>query len=122
MNINRSSMASYGYAPPTRVFEAAGAGACLLCDEWPGVEQCFEPGKEILVMRSAEDVVEALTRYDDVARRRIGIAFRERALRDHTYAQRARDIESALQHCLSKKALPAALTAPQEASVTGDLA
>jgi spore maturation protein CgeB len=26
LNINRQSMASYGYSPPTRIFEAAGAG------------------------------------------------------------------------------------------------
>lgn len=123
MNINRTSMASYGFAPPTRVFEAAGAGACLLCDEWPGIDHFFAPGKEILVIRTAEDVADALTQYDDVARRRIGSAFRERALRDHTYAQRARDILSALEECLSKRALPTALrAAPQEASVAGDLA
>ena len=36
MNINRASMAKSGFSPPTRVFEVAGAGTCLLCDDWPG--------------------------------------------------------------------------------------
>ena len=61
MNINRASMAaSFGFSPPTRVFEVAGAGTCLLCDDWPGIDDCFEPGSEILVVKTAEDVVEAL--------------------------------------------------------------
>ena len=100
MNINRSSMASFGFSPPTRVFEVAGAGGCLLCDNWPGIEDCFEPGKEILVIQSAQDVVDALHRYSPARRRRIGDAFRARALRDHTYAQRAAQAEQAFEECL----------------------
>jgi spore maturation protein CgeB len=99
MNINRSSMANSGFSPPTRVFEVAGAGACLLCDDWPGIADCFEPEEQILVVRSAEDVVDALVRHDDTARRRIGAALRLRALRDHTYAQRAAQAEQAFLVC-----------------------
>ena len=104
MNINRSSMASFGFSPPTRVFEVAGAGTCMLCDEWPGIEDCFTPPKEIIVVRSAEDVLHALRNYDPAARRRIGEAFHSRALRDHTYAQRAAQAEEALMECLQYKA------------------
>lgn len=100
MNINRASMAQSGFSPPTRVFEVAGAGTCLLCDDWPGVDDCFEPNKEILVIRSAQDVIGALTAYDDAARRQIGRAFHNRALRDHTYAQRALQAEQAFRHCM----------------------
>src|SRR5690606_14948400 len=46
LNINRDSMARTGYSPPTRVFEAAGAGACLIMDRWDGAEQFVEPGRE----------------------------------------------------------------------------
>jgi spore maturation protein CgeB len=49
LNINRESMARTGFSPPTRVFEAAGAAACLITDAWTGVEHFFEPGREILV-------------------------------------------------------------------------
>jgi spore maturation protein CgeB len=104
MNINRASMAQSGFSPPTRVFEVAGAGTCLLCDDWPGIDDCFEPGSEILVVKTAEDVVAALKEHDDAARRRIGEAFRERALRDHTYAQRAAQAEAAFEHCLQTRA------------------
>lgn len=104
MNINRASMAMSGFSPPTRVFEVAGAGTCLLCDDWPGIDDCFAPGEEILVVKNAEDVVASLARYDDAARRRIGTAFRARALRDHTYAQRATQADAAFRHCLAFRA------------------
>jgi spore maturation protein CgeB len=102
MNINRSSMANTGFSPPTRVFEVAGAGACLLCDDWPGIEDCFEPGEEILVIKTADDVVEALARYGKAERQGIGAAFRRRALRDHTYARRAAQAEKAFLLCSSR--------------------
>jgi spore maturation protein CgeB len=53
LNINRDSMADVGFSPPTRVFEAAGAGACLITDKWLGIEKFFEPGREILVAENA---------------------------------------------------------------------
>jgi spore maturation protein CgeB len=96
LNINRASMASSGFSPPTRIFEAAGSGSCLLCDDWPGIADCFEPGREILVVRSAEDVISALRTHDRAAAGSIGAAFRARALRDHTYAQRAVLLDRAL--------------------------
>ncbi len=105
LNINRASMANSGFSPPTRIFEAAGSGSCLLCDDWPGIEDCFEPGKEILVVRSPQDVVEALRSYDDSAARRIGAAFRARALRDHTYAQRAVQVDAALRSAMQSRSV-----------------
>lgn len=95
MNINRSSMANTGFSPPTRIFEAAGAGACLLCDDWPGIEHCFEPEKELLIIRTAQDVADALDQYGPKHKRQIAEAFRARALRDHTYARRAEEVERA---------------------------
>lgn len=93
LNINRSSMASFGFSPPTRIFEVAGAGTCMLCDDWPGIEDCFVPDREILVVRTAADIVDALHRYNAEHRKRIGDAFRTRTLRDHTYARRAEQVE-----------------------------
>ena len=52
LNVSRDSMAAYGFSPATRVFEAAGAAACIITDAWEGIAQFFEPGREILV---AED-------------------------------------------------------------------
>jgi spore maturation protein CgeB len=119
MNINRASMADCGFSPPTRVFEAAGAGACLLCDDWPGIDDCFEPEKEILVIRTAQDVADALHCFSATDQRRIGTAFRERALRDHTYAQRAAQADAAFRSCLARRGTLLAQTAQGEPTLSG---
>lgn len=103
LNINRASMANSGFSPPTRVFEAAGAAACMLCDDWPGLDDCFAPDKEILVVRNSEDVVRQLHTHDAAATKRIGTAFHQRALRDHTYAQRAAQADEAIRYLKSKR-------------------
>jgi spore maturation protein CgeB len=94
LNINRESMAKVGFSPPTRVFEAAGAGACLITDFWTGIEQFFAPGKEILVASCAEDIVRLLKETSVEQSSVIGCAMRSRALRDHTYALRAREFHN----------------------------
>ena len=103
LNINRASMADFGFSPPTRVFEVAGAGTCLLCDDWPGIDDCFSPGTEILVVRTGQDVAAAMQRHDTAARKQIGQRFHERGLRDHTYAQRAAQADFAFRECLARR-------------------
>ena len=95
LNIARESMARYGWSPATRVFEAAAAGACMITDDWKGVEDFFEPGREILVAADGDEVIETLRGLDEATARRIGAAARRRALTDHTYADRAARFESA---------------------------
>src|SRR4051794_34499081 len=56
LNIARDSMAATGYSPATRVFEAAGAGACIITDAWEGIGLFLEPETEILVARDGTDV------------------------------------------------------------------
>ncbi|HYG21560.1 MAG TPA: glycosyltransferase [Verrucomicrobiae bacterium] len=93
LNVNRSSMARYGFSPPTRVFEAAGAGACLITDAWEGIEMFLEPGREVLVAGSGEEVAEHLRRLSPDESRRIGNAALQRVLSEHTYAHRAGQFE-----------------------------
>src|SRR5690606_19208894 len=64
LNISRDSMASYGFSPATRMFEAAGAGACVITDFWEGIPEFFEPQQEILVANSGEDVKNMLMLLD----------------------------------------------------------
>jgi len=97
LNINRESMAKVGFSPPTRVFEAAGAGACLITDAWQGVEQFFAPGREILVASSAEDIVSYLQQVPHSTSTEIGAAMRIRALREHTYQLRALKVDETLR-------------------------
>ncbi|PTY08086.1 hypothetical protein DB347_00420 [Opitutaceae bacterium EW11] len=97
LNINRESMARYGFSPPTRVFEAAGAGACLITDEWEGIEMFLEPGREVLVARNAEDVVRHLSELNPARAREIGQAALRRILAEHTYARRVEQLEQLLE-------------------------
>jgi spore maturation protein CgeB len=92
LNINRVSMAAYGFSPPTRVFEAAGAGACLITDAWEGIEQFLEPGREVLVARDGAEVAAHLAGLDSGRARAIGQAARARVLAHHTYDQRATEV------------------------------
>ncbi|HLK31659.1 MAG TPA: glycosyltransferase [Terriglobales bacterium] len=97
LNINRESMAKVGFSPPTRVFEAAGAGACVISDAWAGAETFFEPGREILLASAAEEIVHLLRTVDAAQARRIGDAMRARALREHTYRLRAQAVDAVLR-------------------------
>jgi spore maturation protein CgeB len=96
LNINRSSMARYGFSPPTRVFEAAGAGACLITDAWEGIELFLEPGREVLVATDGAAVINHLADLCPEQARRIGQAARRRVLAEHTYEQRADQLEQIL--------------------------
>ena len=80
------------------------AGACLVTDRWSGIEDFFEPGREILVADSAGEIVNYLRTVSAAAVRGIGARMRERALRDHTYELRAQQVDSILQTSLSRAA------------------
>lgn len=93
LNINRQSMADYGFSPPTRIFEAAGAGACMVTDAWEGIECFLKPGSECLVASSGAEVADILRSLDKTTAERIGRAARERILGAHTYLHRAEIVE-----------------------------
>ena len=96
LNVNRGSMARYGFSPPTRVFEAAGAAACLITDQWEGIEMFLEPGREVLVARDGAEVAELLATLSPERARAIGQAAFQRVTREHTYAHRADLLERVL--------------------------
>ena len=97
LNVSRESMAANGFSPATRVFEASGAGACLITDAWEGVELFLEPGEEVLVAASGAEVAALLEELDPERARAIGEAARRRVQREHTYARRAAEVERLLE-------------------------
>jgi spore maturation protein CgeB len=97
LNVSRESMARYGFSPPTRVFEAAGAGACLITDAWEGIELFLEPSNEVLVARDGAEVAAHLKRLDLREARVIGARARRRILDQHTYDRRAAQVERVLE-------------------------
>lgn len=96
LNISRESMARYGFSPATRVFEAAGAGACIISDAWEGIELFLEPGREILVAQNGLMVQEHLCQLTHNQARAIGNAAQKHILAEHTYAHRAAQLEELL--------------------------
>lgn len=96
LNISRDSMARFGFSPATRVFEAAGAGACIITDSWEGIDLFLKPSAEILVARDHHDVIELLGELSESRASSIGHAARRRILSEHTYASRVDQLEGLL--------------------------
>ena len=96
LNISRDSMARYGFSPATRVFEAAGAAACIITDAWEGIEMFLEPGSEVLVAHDHHDVVRHLVNLTKERAKTIGEAARRRILAEHTYDNRVDQLEKLL--------------------------
>ena len=97
LNVARDSMASIGFSPATRVFEAAGAAACLITDAWEGIEQFLTPDTEVLVARDGRDVADHLAALTAERARAIGEAALARVLAEHTYALRAVQVDALLR-------------------------
>jgi len=100
LNINRADMAVTGFSPPTRVFEAAGCGSCVVTDAWQGIETFLTPGAEVLVAGSAAELVGHLRTTSPESAQSIGAAARRRVLREHTYSTRAAQLEASLSGAL----------------------
>ena len=97
LNIARDSMADIGFSPATRVFEAAGAAACLITDAWEGIELFLEPDREVLVARDGRDVAEHVRSLTPQRAREIGAAALRRVLAEHTYAHRGAQVDALLR-------------------------
>ena len=102
LNVARDSMAHIGFSPATRVFEAAGAAACLITDAWEGIEQFLVPDKEVLVARDGQDVAEHLSALTTDKAEAIGRAALARVLAEHTYDLRAEQVHALFQEHVAK--------------------
>lgn len=103
LNVTRDSMAATGFSPATRVFEAAGAGACLITDDWTGIDLFLKPGEEVLVARDGQDVAQALATLTPERAAAIGQAGMRRILAEHTYDRRAVQLDAVLRQALAAK-------------------
>jgi spore maturation protein CgeB len=96
LSVSRQAMRVWGYTPSGRLFEAASCGTPVLTDPFPGVEDFFEPGQEILVADETHETESALDLCDSELAR-IGAAARERTLAQHTGDCRARQLVDACE-------------------------
>nr|WP_269141532.1 glycosyltransferase [Sphingomonas sp. IC-56] len=107
LNVARDSMANIGFSPATRVFEAAGAAACLITDAWEGIEQFLKPDEEVLVARDGQDVAEHLKALTPERARAIGDAALARVLAEHTYELRGHQVHAILTEQRARMSVPA---------------
>ncbi|HEY0776703.1 MAG TPA: glycosyltransferase [Gemmatirosa sp.] len=97
LNVHRDSMVANGWSPATRLFEAAGAGACQITDAWRGIEEFLEPGREVLVAADGAAVAAHVDALTPARAHEIGAAALRRVLAHHTYAHRAAQVEAVLE-------------------------
>jgi spore maturation protein CgeB len=103
LNVARDSMADIGFSPATRVFEAAGAAACLITDAWEGIELFLKPDAEVLVARDGKDVVEHVRTLTPERARAVGKAALKRVLAEHTYAHRGAEVDALLKREMASR-------------------
>jgi len=101
LNITREDMTAAGYSPSVRLFEAAACGTPIISDAWTGLDELFEPGREIFIVHSASDVIDLLNGTSPEEAASVGAAARERVLRHHTARHRAAELEFHLQSCIA---------------------
>lgn len=110
LNVTRADMIAAGWSPSVRLFEASLCGCPVISDVWEGLDQLFQPGKEILLARTTEDVIAALKGIAPARAHAIGQAARKRVLADHTAAVRAGELEQYVRQAAAEK--------PQRATTT----
>lgn len=94
LNVTRQAMLAAGWSPSVRLFEAAACAVPVVSDWWPGLDAFFVPGEEVLVARTADDVVQILGEADDDQLAAIAAAARRRVLAEHTAERRAEQLEA----------------------------
>jgi spore maturation protein CgeB len=93
LNLTRADMIAAGYSPSVRLFEAAACGTPIVSDAWDGIDEVLTPGREVLLARSAADVLAYVRDLPDEERLAIGARARARILAEHTAAHRAEELE-----------------------------
>jgi len=93
LNVTRADMARAGWSPSVRLFEAAACGTPVVSDPWAGLEAFFQPGREILVARTAREALAIVREMPERERVAMGRRARQRALAEHTAECRAEALE-----------------------------
>lgn len=100
LNLIPLSVGNAAFSPPASLFDAAGAGACVITNPWEGVETFFEPGCDILVARDASEIVDLLRTVDTALAREVGGAMRRWPYwSTRTPCRCAKPCDSPLQQC-----------------------
>jgi spore maturation protein CgeB len=93
LNLTRADMVAAGFSPSVRLFEAAACGTPIISDAWNGIETVLTPGSEVLLARSAAEVLGYIRDLPEADRLAIGDRARTRILAEHTAAHRVEELE-----------------------------
>ncbi len=101
--IVRGAHASAYASSSSRPFELASMGCCVVSNPYDGLQEWFEPKREMLTVHSAEEAIETYTWLlnNDTERESIGLAARERVLKEHTYRHRARRLKKIVEETIA---------------------
>lgn len=102
LNVTRAAMRASGYAPSVRLFEAAACGTPIVSDRWPGLDELFEPDREIVLADSAAEAIACIRDIPEERRRELGDSARRRVLAEHTAAHRAMELEDYVTECVGE--------------------
>lgn len=91
LNITRWSHASVYASSTMRPFELAAFGSCIVSQPYNGIEEWFEIGEELFMVRGEEEAIETYKRLldNEDEREKAGSRARERVLKQHTFKHRA---------------------------------
>ncbi|MFP4486925.1 MAG: glycosyltransferase [Campylobacterales bacterium] len=99
VSINVQSEAAGNSASNVRLYEIPGVGTCLLTDHKDDLEELFDIDKEVVSFNSKEealDKAEYLLKNPDIAKK-IGDSGQKRILKNHTYLNRAKELDAIIQ-------------------------
>jgi len=94
LNMTRRPHATVAGSSTARPFELASSGAAIVSNPHEGIDRWFEPGRELVVVESADEAVATYRELvaDPAQAEEMGRRARERVLDEHTYAHRARTL------------------------------
>ena len=107
ITLNIHSDLSLGETVNMRMFEATGAGTCLITDYYKNltpnqndnIRDLFEPDSEVLTFSSIDECIERVQYINEHPKERLKIAAagQARTLRDHTVEKRCEQIDALMQ-------------------------
>lgn len=116
LNLTRADMVRLGHSPSVRLFEAAACEVPIISDYWPGLEDFFAPGREILIAGSKEEVERHMLQTPEDQRIEIAHRARLKILARHTAEQRAEEL---LQYYAEARAIRAPRRRRRDRSAPG---
>lgn len=118
LSVTRRAMLENGYCPSGRLFEAAACGTPIMSDDWPGLDEFFRPGREIIVGHGPQDTIAALE-MSDAQLAAMARDARERVLSEHTSDVRAAQLQEMLEQARVSAPQAGAANAPMLDAAVG---